>query len=257
MKTDTITEYDGAGNTRRDIRTYSYSNSKLVSEVRRESGGFTERQTYRYATPLSIGVAGEMAEQHILTPLLEYNRYITYPGTNEERAEKALIDYGSFSFPNRTIYAPTNTYHGYATTSPKLELTFNHYDRYGNINSVTTPSNVETVYVWGYCGRKLIAKVENASYTEVSAVLGNLSAFAEQHEPDYSLLHQLYTALPNAHVSIYDHDITYGLSDVKDVNNLSTHFTYDLGGRLKGIYDNDHHVVKWFDYQSVFESPFH
>ena len=257
MKTDTITEYDGTGNTHRDIRTYSYSGNKLVSEIKREVGGLTDRQTFRYATTLSIGAAGDMAEQHILTPLLEYNRYITYPGVSEERAEKTLVDYGSFYFPSKTIYAPINTYHGYATNSPKLELTFNNYDRYGNVNSVTTPSNVETVYVWGYHGRKLIAKVENASYAEVTAILGNLSTFAEQQEPDYSLLNQLYTSLPDARVSIYSHDLTYGLSDISDFNHLSTHYKYDLYGRLKGIYDNDHHVVNWFDYNYVVEPSHH
>lgn len=122
----------------------------------------------------------------------------------------------------------------------KLEtkIEYKKYDKYGNPLHTITDGLYSTVYIWGYKGQYLIAKIENASYEEVVAVLEDDPAdFSEIAMPSMYLLDDLREKLPNAHISTYSYLPFTGLSTFTDPTGHKLGYGYDTAGRLTSVWE--------------------
>ena len=92
-------------------------------------------------------------------------------------------------------------------------------------------------FLWGYCNRFPVAKVENATLEEVYAAMGSFvpEEMAARDEPtaeERAKLDALREKLPGARVTVYRYHPVHGLVSATDPNGVVTEFTYDGYGRL-------------------------
>jgi YD repeat-containing protein len=131
----------------------------------------------------------------------------------------------------------------------------NYYDDKGNPLEVQKANDISTVYIWGYRKTQLIAKIENATYTEVYANSGlitsiqNMTDRRQTSEEDLIIeLNILRDILPKALITTYTYRLPFGLASITDPNGTTVYYSYDNFGRLKEMIDHEYNVIKQYEY---------
>ncbi len=174
---------------------------------------------------------------------------------------------GSLLSTQRTLYKPgtiTNSYFpksmqavkGAITTTNPLEnrVVYHKYDNKGKPLEVSKADGTHIAYIWGYQQQYPIAKIENATYTEVSAYIADLQAKSntdtdncrtanckEQQLRD--ALQTLRNGLPNSMVTTYTYDPLIGVTSMTDPKGYTVYYEYDEMHRLQYIKDADGNLV--------------
>ena len=128
------------------------------------------------------------------------------------------------------------------------------YDSYKNEVETKFPSGA-TTYLWSYNNKYPVAKIENATYVQVSTALGgsfiNTLALATNQATIGNYLSQLRNTLsanlPAAFVSTYTFK-PFGISSETDQAGKTVYYEYDSFGRLKLIRDFENNIVKKTEY---------
>ncbi|WP_420581306.1 hypothetical protein [Reichenbachiella sp.] len=148
---------------------------------------------------------------------------------------------------------------------PEYRITGNvlERDERGNILSLKKENDLIVSYIWGYQKSKLVAKVINASFTEVAGYVTAIQS-ASNADNDHCLLGEscnealLLSALQslrnapelsNALITTYTHDPSIGLTSETGPDGKISYFEYDDLGRVNLIKDQDGHVLKAYKYQ--------
>jgi len=106
-----------------------------------------------------------------------------------------------------------------------------------------------TSFVWGYNKMYPIAKIENASFTEVADALEiTQTALKNLNETSLWMLNTLRDQLPKAMVTTYTHDPLIGVKSITDPKGYSMHYQYDDFNRLEYSRDADQNLVKRIQY---------
>jgi YD repeat-containing protein len=131
-----------------------------------------------------------------------------------------------------------------------LEAQYDSYDSNGNILQIAfkTPGNVNS-YLWGYNKKYPVAQIQNATMEDIMSVLGVTSI------PDLGAggltplqISRLRDGLPNALITTYKYSPLIGMTSQTDPNGVTTYYEYDSFGRLKCIKNDDHQIIKTFEY---------
>lgn len=157
-------------------------------------------------------------------------------------------DFGGFKvYPERV----SSLYGAYSDSNPmKEEWVFRVYDPYGNPLEVSNRGK-RMVYLWGYRGRYPVAKIENASYSDVMGTGVNLAILQSLTSPDENRqleLDKLRDGLPEALVTTYLYRPLIGLEQVIDARGSTHHYDYDTQGRLKTVKDTRGKIVQLYQY---------
>lgn len=135
----------------------------------------------------------------------------------------------------------------------KEKIYYSKYDDRGNILEVISETNGLSSYLWGYNRNYPIAKVMNAGYNDIVALLGTnrLSQLALSYDDEdiKSAIQQLRAGLPNSHVYSYCYSPLTGMTSETAPNNITTYYEYDQFGRLAVIRDDKKQIVKNIGYQ--------
>lgn len=129
------------------------------------------------------------------------------------------------------------------------ELTYDKYDVQGRVLQSGTRSGLKTVYIWGYGGYYLVARIDNVVFEEVARIkgLGNLEK--APLGKGLSLEQNSYLRhLPGALVTTYNYIPFVGLSSVMDAAGIETHYEYDSDGRLIRITDHQGKLTDAYEY---------
>ena len=126
---------------------------------------------------------------------------------------------------------------------------FNQYDAYDNIVEQQMADGAKEVYLWGYHGRYVVAKVIGSDYATVAALV-DLSIL---NNPSSDLLlrnelNDIRVNLPNTMVSTYTYKPLVGMTSSTDTKGMTTTYEYDGFQRLKNVKDQDGNIVKSYDY---------
>lgn len=123
-------------------------------------------------------------------------------------------------------------------------IEFTHYDYNGNYSSLKKSGGPSTVHIWGYDGQHLIAKIENATYSEVSGALGvtDLSSVNETNMAAIDLI-RTNSSLLHAKVTTYTYDPLVGISSITDPKGYTTTYVYDEFNRLKFVKDEEGNIL--------------
>ncbi|MEM9991578.1 MAG: hypothetical protein AAF738_07415, partial [Bacteroidota bacterium] len=155
--------------------------------------------------------------------------------------QTAITTYGSFlgSDPlQNTFNILVQSMSGAKNTHALEErVTYHGYTKYGQVREVSKTNGTHITYLWGYDYNYPVAKIENATYSEVSAVLDeatiqNLTGTALE-----SALNSLRASLPTAMVSTYIYQPLVGVIQTTDPRGQNIYYQYDGMGRLKYVLD--------------------
>ncbi len=157
---------------------------------------------------------------------------------------------------NNGVVMPDVIFTQKSTVSGNQEdrLHYEYYDN-GNLKESYITDGTHTVYIWGYNDRLPIAKIENATFTEVSAQVLTLQNKSDADNDRTvnegvlrSALNELRNSLPNAMVSTYTYDPLIGVTSMTDPKGYTMYYVYDEFHRLDHITDEDGHVLKKYNY---------
>lgn len=115
----------------------------------------------------------------------------------------------------------------------------------GNVLEYAPENGAPVSIIWGYNKTQPVAKIENASYSEVQPYAANIQNLSNTgNEADLiSALNALRNALPNAMVTTYTYIPLVGVSTITDPKGDKTTYTYDSFGRLESVRDNAGNIL--------------
>ena len=138
------------------------------------------------------------------------------------------------------VYAPKSKDIVYSGESEAKQRIQYRYDSYGNKIEEVKDGKEYAVYLYGYNHRYVVAKIENAAYDEVSALLGEtaISSIACSNDMDRwaDKMEMLRTQLSHAHIYTYTYEPLVGVTSIKEPNGNLVHYEYDELGRLVRTY---------------------
>lgn len=132
------------------------------------------------------------------------------------------------------------------------DYTFSGYDKYDNVTEVQSRTGESEVYIRGYNGQYVIARIINATLGEVeNAGIGPLDNFAGSTKPseeEWNKLNALRALLPHALVYTYKYEPMIGVTSITDPKGMTLHYEYDAKGRLTVERDGDNNIIKTYRY---------
>lgn len=202
-------------------KTFEYNTHKMLSrETCTMSDGTEEVTTYKY--PFDYIKYRWMTNANITSPVIE--KKVTAGGlTHTETDEYASNSSGVPYIQKRTVGTGG---------SGRTEFEVSRVDSYGNPVEMTV-NGVSNVLCWGYEGQRLLARVENATFTKLKYLL-NMNPNATTM--DYSALVNGRSLLPSALFHLYQYDAGLRLQSEITPNGVTTFYKYDNFGRLCEIY---------------------
>ncbi|MDN5203085.1 hypothetical protein QQ008_16975 [Fulvivirgaceae bacterium BMA10] len=121
------------------------------------------------------------------------------------------------------------------------------YDDNGNIKEYTRTGDTPITYIWGYGGTLPVAKIENASASDVETELPGVFNLTMDNLTS-AQIQTLRTQLPNAFITTYVYDPLVGMISATDPNELVTTYTYDDFNRLELVRDHEGNILQKVDY---------
>jgi YD repeat-containing protein len=142
-------------------------------------------------------------------------------------------------FPGNFKYLSSRTLNQKGNNQPEADFTATKYDQFDNLLEGHTENGITTSVIYGYNKTKVIAKIANASYTQIAAALNKTEAqVLELTESNITEIDSLRTQLPLANVTTYTHIPLVGVSTIKDARGKVTSYSYDSFGRLAQVKDD-------------------
>ncbi len=251
----TTLTYDAKGeNPVTQLEKYFYGNAQHTQLTRTEttdSQGNTYVQTVDYPQDLTAptDVETKLINQHHITTPIDTRRYYK-EGTTSHLLSSSYQVYQDWAGILRldTIKVAKAT-HDYSSTA-----VYHRYDSYGNPLEVSKADGAFIIYIWGYHHTYPVAKIENATYTEVNSYINAIHT-ASNADTDRTIgtmgkegelrtaLQALRTGLPEALVTTYTYDPQIGVTSVTDPKGETSYYHYDAYHRLQYVKDADGHLI--------------
>ncbi len=140
------------------------------------------------------------------------------------------------------------------------KIQFHEYYNNGNIKEVSRKDGTTIVYIWGYNEEYPIAKIENATYSQVSSQVANLQAKSDLDNDTCldsgscdeknlrTALTTLRNSVPNAMVTTYTYDPLVGVTSVTDPKGYIMYYEYDEFNRLINVKDASGYLLSENEY---------
>lgn len=248
------------------ITAFEYNTNNYVSEKRTENsdGGVIKHiysYPFDYASWHPNDVYGNMMNSNMFNSIVEQ-----YTSVDDKVVQGSFCRFKNFGTNNQFIkpeklfklrtttpltnFQPTITQTG---QDSHYELTNEmQYDpTSGNLVEVWDECDGMTAYVWGFHNSLLLAKIQNATDSEVRNAL-NCTMEALQGKTDtdelIGIFQALRTALPSAMVTSYTYDLFQNLVSITDPSGKTSRYEYDDALRLKLTRDVENNILQKYEY---------
>ncbi len=223
----------------------SYKN--LTSKTVTTSDGGIVREKYKYPYDKTDAPYPSMVTDHILSPVIEQrmekqNGAVTIPN----------IEYTAYTYyaPFPKVYVPHSKEVMKDGSNSYTSNLYTQHDKYGNILAMQNSDNVTEVYLWSYKSKYPVARIIGSDYATVIQLLPQITidnAMTNEVEMR-NLFNTLRVNLPNALITSYTYIPYVGMSSATDPNGVTTYYEYDTFNRLATIFDQDHNILKQYEY---------
>ena len=144
-------------------------------------------------------------------------------------------------------------------TSQQEQVLYEQYDEKGNLLQYKKPDGMTVSFIWGYNDQYPVAKIENATYSQVLSQVANLQTLSNADDDrtigvagNEGLLRSALTTLRNSlsdsQVTTYTYDPLIGVTSITDPSGYTSYYVYDDFNRLQYIKDKDGVVLKSYKY---------
>jgi len=234
---------------------YFYDNDNVFQPTRVETRN-SKNELLKERTYFAHDVNNSqlISEHRIVEPVKKE----TYNGTVLLTTQKTVY---STNHNNEGLYLPEKMQTSQGNGSLQDRVIYHQYNEHGNPIEVGKANGPNTVYILGYNEQYPIAKIENATFSEVSAQvnvnnLKNLSNSDDDHCLDTGncnekVLRNALAALrnlPGALVTTYTYDPLIGITSITDPRGYTIYYEYDEFNRLKSVKDADGNLVEEYEY---------
>ncbi|WP_163411334.1 RHS repeat protein [Flavobacterium ajazii] len=183
----------------------------------------------------------ELLNQNRISELIKEN---TYRGSN-------ILSTSQFNYNNFNGIIDTKS----ISTSKGLNLleeqdVIDQRDEYGNIIQYHNKAGLFTSIIWGYNKSEPIAKIENASYSQIISYVSNLQNLSNTGTESNLIvaLNDLRTAFPNAVIFTYTYKPLIGITSKTDSKGYTNYYEYDEFNRLKSTKDAEGKILSNYQY---------
>lgn len=205
---------------------------------------------YPDSTSTNTFIANLFNRNQRSTPFLTRNLQRKHNQSLEELLNETRTVYGNdVNFSPGDIILPKEVYSKKEGTvaSEELRVVYERYDDRGNVLQYKKADGIPVSFIWGFNKMYPLAKVENATYDDITALLGTPNygaALTSTQEND------LRNGLPNAMITTYTYDPLVGVTISTDPRNYTTNYVYEQNdlNRLDHIADEDDHIVEKYTY---------
>lgn len=180
----------------------------------------------------SFTIKNALIAQNKVTEVLETESF-----KNGNKVSETHTIYDNFS----NILLPKEVRVGKGSVTPDVRMEFVNYDTYGNPLEVKKTHGTPVSYIYGFNKSMPVAKVENATYSQIETVLG--SSFNLTGNLSAAQVNSLKSALPNAMITVITYDLMVGVTSITDPRGNMVTYEYDDLNRLKYVKDKDGNIV--------------
>lgn len=270
-----------------------YDDNENVTLVTETETGFNYDKHYQQASVTSVTSDGKAVSQTFTYPqdksnptaieqaLIDQNRVVPL----ETNSFKDINNNGNFEGSERlsstkTVYAwdynnsgnsddvlkPSFVETSKGDNALENRIEFKDYDDKGNILWVKRTNGMDVCYIYGYDQTLPVAKIENATYTQVSGYVTNIqnkSNLDDDHCMDSgscdeknlrTALNSLRNGLPNAMVTTYTYDPLIGVTSMTDPKGYTVYYEYDELNRLKRVKNQNGKVMSENKYHYLLDN---
>lgn len=254
MPSSTISKQYFNGNTVSTTESLTYnSQGKTRKTVSTNSNNDELSTTYYYANdnPELLSIENTMITAQMTgIPLVTENRKNTELLSRQSTQYAKDATTSNFILP-KYVFAGKGT-NGSSYTSSEKKVTIDKYDAKGNIQQYTLENGTSVTILWGYGKTLPIAKIENASYSQIAAALGITTTVLDGYNETYlTAINNLRnnSSLVNSPISTYTHIPLVGVSTIIDPKGDKITYTYDSFARLQNVKDKDNNILSENKYQ--------
>ncbi len=189
-------------------------------------------------------------------PKLISSHIKSLPVITEQKIDGELVSRTETKFNNLNSTLPTSmvmTNIDGMSKSSSIDL----YDENGNAVQLTSPAGLSTSIVYGYHKTQPIARIEGATYAQISAfvqaIVDASNADAQNPANEGALLLALDNfrknpALQNTQITTYTYDPLIGATTVTSSNGIRETYQYDNQNRLLKVLDMTGATIKEYKY---------
>ena len=217
---------------------YDSVNHNLLEKETEIFEGDRVRQKYYY--PFSTEVSSEpgmwnLRNKNQLNTIVKVENF-------RNTAKLGETHYSFATFNGNTLATKMST--GKASQTILTDrMTYDKYDSEGRLLQKTPKSGRPTSYIWGYNKQYIVAKVENASYTNIEGLSSFGSGFVINDALNSTQENQL-RSLTNAMVTVYTYIPGVGVETITGPNDYTLTYEYDADNRLQYVRDEDNNIVE-------------
>lgn len=238
LSQETVTEYFPSGN--KITKTYYTYNSNNVLNSKSIKDTSDNSLYYESSTMLSTPSA-------INKNILNLPSVISIYENNRPK-NKFIYSYQEIN--NSTLLSNVEEQSN-MNSSTSSKTIYDLYDDKNNLIQFHKEGDIYTSIVWGYNKTLIVAKIENAQYSQIQTSLIQAVQNASDTGTENDLLialDNLRNSLPNAMMTTYTHKPLIGVSSITDTKNDKITYHYDANNRLEHIKDKEGNILNEYEY---------
>lgn len=221
--------------------TYNPTNKNVSTHKITFGDGNTSESDYYYT-------AGDSPySQNRISEISQINSY-----KNSKLIDSKKINYRN-DLPTNLSFLPSSVLtYDIQNNTPTTEVTYNQYDNLGNLQQYTTKSGISVAIIWGYNQTQPIAKIEGATYAQVSSLAAAIIAASNSDidgPSENTFIGTLDTfrkdpSMVGYQISTYTYDPLIGVTSITPPSGQRQIFKYDSANRLQSVVDVNGNILK-------------
>lgn len=240
--------FDDNGKESIDSKVYLYNNkNQLLTKTEKMSKGDLVTN-YKYPYDFQDAIYKIMVDNNIVAPIIEQ-----YTTNNNAEIGRLKNTYRQDPIFTAGLIVPHEVFVSKSgINNLKRELSYDLYDKKGNLLQFTGLDGMVNSYLWSYNYQYPIAEIENNSYDNVKKNIGiNLDVLSETMSPNMASIEKLKTntVFLNSFISMYTYRPLTGLLSATSPEGIKTYYEYHNSyGALKEIKDHNGNLLSSYDY---------